>query len=174
MWFGPASDAYGKLLKYVRPKKAMLTLPPGDATFTCAGNEMANSEAAFTSPWKVFSYEYAVVEPNGTATGNPVPHTIEMPAIFGPTSTYCTSCSYAEGQVNHPMVPIVMSYYVSFVKALNPNFYRLPSAPYWQPWGPRGNNRLRFVLDGTKMETVPRLQAQRCDLWKRLAPDMEQ
>lgn len=68
------------------------------------------------------------------------------------------------------MLLIVMSYYVSFVKALDPNVYRLPTAPYWHPPSPRRNTRLRFVLNGTMMETVPRLQARRCDLWKQLAP----
>lgn len=129
--------------------------------------------AAYASPWKTWSYEYAVVEPDSASSGNPVPHTIEMPAVFGPNSTYCTACSYAEGQLNHPMVPIVMSYYISFVKALDPNPFRLPSTPKWKPWGPRGNNRLRFELDATRMETAPRLQVQKCDLWKRLAPDLE-
>lgn len=150
----------------------------GDAVFICAGNEIANSLATFSSPYKTWSYEYDVPEPNADP-GNPVPHTIEMPAVFGPDAVGCEAslCSYAEGQPNYPMVPIVMNYYISFVRVLDPNPYRLPSTAEWQPWGHGGGrdqNRLKFVAYSTHMETVSRLQVQRCDLWKRLAPDMEQ
>ncbi|CAJ2512328.1 Uu.00g053430.m01.CDS01 [Anthostomella pinea] len=159
-WFPSASAAYG------------------ESTFTCPGNQIAASMAKYLSPDQVWNYRYNVEDYSDAAAGVGTRHTAETPAIFGPPNGGCDDCSY--DTYNAPIVPVVMDYWMSFVKTLSPNADRDPVAPYWQPWGAQGGNgtgtgrRLKFELNDTAMETVPLQQVHRCDLWRSLASTMEQ
>jgi acetylcholinesterase len=143
----------------------------GDSTFTCPGNLMAESLAKFFSPDQVFNYRYNVLDPGNVAAGLGVPHTFETAAIFGPGFAGAAAASYFT--TNAAIVPVTMDYFISFVKALDPNPYKDPSAPEWQPFGFGQGQRLKIQTNATSMESVPQSLTEDCLLWNSLAPTME-
>lgn len=154
-WFTPAMMAYG------------------ESTFICPGLEITKSVAVYLTPGKVWNYRYNVHDDQNVAAGLGVPHVSEKPAIYGPGNAgSCDNCSYLT--YNKPMVPIVMNYWISFIRSLDPNTHKDSSAPEWQPWGFQGNRRLKIELDATGMEPVPRDLLERCLLWKSLVPITQQ
>jgi acetylcholinesterase len=154
-WFTPAEMAYG------------------EAIFICPGIEITKSLAHYTSPSKTWNYRYDVYDEADESAGVGVPHVSEKPAIFGPGNAgSCDGCSYLT--YNKPIVPIVMNYWISFIRSLDPNTHKDPAGPEWQPWGTNGGQRLRILLGATEMEPVPDDQLERCALWKSLASVTEQ
>ncbi|KAJ6023733.1 hypothetical protein N7540_004530 [Penicillium herquei] len=143
----------------------------GESTFTCPGNHMSSSMAQFVSSTKVWNYHCNILDPSEIAAGYGVPHVFELPAVFGIYSTNRPTDSFAT--TNAGMIPIIEDYYLSFVKALDPNVYRNKNAPFWQPWGSGTGERLRLQTNSTAMEAVPQAQVKRCEMWEELAPAME-
>ncbi|KAJ5537554.1 hypothetical protein N7494_007033 [Penicillium frequentans] len=144
----------------------------GDSTFTCPGNHMSASMAHFVSSDKVWNYRCNILDPTEIADGMGVPHVFEMPAVFGLGETNEASASFAT--TNADMVPIIMDYFISFIKTLNPNKFRNENAPMWRAWGSGTGERLRLQTNSTAMEDVPKAQVQRCAMWQKLATTMEQ
>ena len=72
---------------------------------------------------------------------------------------------------NAPVVPLVMNYYISFVRTLDPNLLRLEGAPEWGNW--EGGERLVIELGETRMETVDDGERERCAFWEGVAGRME-
>ncbi|KAK7734020.1 hypothetical protein SLS53_008015 [Cytospora paraplurivora] len=149
----------------------------GDATFTCPGNTMAESVSHFFDSGNVWNYRYNVLDPSNLAAGLGVPHTFETAAIFGPG--YAGSASESYYTTNAAIVPVVMSYWISFVRSLSPNTYKYGGAPAWETWGSAGNGstgrgfRLKLQTNDTVMEEVPQNLAVRCALWKELSDTLE-
>ncbi|KAJ5119280.1 Carboxylesterase type B [Penicillium atrosanguineum] len=143
----------------------------GEATFTCPGNHMAASMSRYFSSDKVWNYRFNVQDPTEIANGKGVPHVFDLPAIFGVGETNEPTYSYAN--INSAIIPITMDYYLSFIKALNPNEYRNEDAPMWNPWGDGQGQRLKLETNSTNMEIVPKQQTERCEMWMKLAPAME-
>lgn len=142
----------------------------GESTFTCPGNFISDSLAASSS--SVWNYRYNVTSAANAAAGLGTTHTFELPAILGPgnagdspTDSYATE--------NAEIVPVVMSYWTSFIRDLNPNTFKAPGTPEWESFGREGR-RLRLQTNATAMEVVPRDQNERCSFWKSLAVIMEQ
>ncbi|RFU27609.1 hypothetical protein B7463_g8737, partial [Scytalidium lignicola] len=127
----------------------------GDATFTCPGNQIAISAAQFVSPEKVWNYRYNVLDPVLINQGEGVPHTFETSAIFGPTNAGSADTATYEG-INADIVPVVMDYWISFVKKLDPNPEKFSQAPYWEPFGRGLGKRLKLQTNATEMEALPR------------------
>lgn len=144
----------------------------GESTFTCPGNYIAARVSKFLSSDQVWNYRCNILDPTEIAIGKGVPHVFELPAIFGLDSTNQPADSLTD--INAPIVPVIMDYYISFVKSLNPNKFRNNAAPIWEPWGNGTGQRLQIQTNATAMEAVPSGQAQRCSMWRKLAPDMEQ
>jgi len=150
----------------------------GENTFVCPGIEMSNSLSAYLSPSEVWNYRYNVADIPTVEAGFGVPHVSEKPAIYGVNNSgLCDDCSYMT--YNADVVPVVMSYWISFIKSLNPNTYKYPSAPEWKPWMESGSyggqpQRLKFQTNATEMEVVPSAQLSRCAFWKSLANVTEQ
>lgn len=153
-WFPSAAAAYG------------------DSTFKCPSNQIAFSMARYFSPQRVWNYHYNVVDLTDQAFGSGVPHTSETPAIFGPESVDCGDCSYT--MYNAPIVPVVMNYWISFVKHLDPNVERYAGTPVWRPFRRGDGQRLRFQINDTRMEAVDADQVRKCDMWRGFAQTMEQ
>lgn len=149
----------------------------GESTFTCPGNIMAESMAYFYDSDKVWNYRYNVLDPTLLAAGLGVPHTAEESAIFGPG--YAGTALESFYTTNAAIVPVVMDYWVSFVRSLDPNTYKSEDAPVWETWRHLGDNgkgrglRLRIQTNDTVMEEVPQLLAERCALWRELSESME-
>ncbi|KAJ0416914.1 Alpha/Beta hydrolase protein [Aspergillus carlsbadensis] len=142
----------------------------GDAVLTCPGIEMTSSMARYfhSRRPKVWNYRYNVQDPAVIAAGRGVFHTMETEAIFGPDHGGFTTPSIRT--INSGIVPVVMNYYISFVRTLDPNSLRHSGAPVWKPWD--GGERLKLQTNMTVMETLPRADRERCDMWKRFAPTM--
>lgn len=83
----------------------------------------------------IFAYRYDVHDAENTAAGLGVPHIFEAAAIFGPgVGGVGTAAAAGYGTYNAPVVPVVMDYWISFVRALDPNVYRNAGAPRWEAW----------------------------------------
>lgn len=143
----------------------------GDGTFTCPGNQLAESVAQYLSPNQVWNYRYNVLDEDNLAAGLGVPHTFETSAIFGVGNAGNAAASYSGA--NADIVPLVMRYWISFVLNLDPNPFRAGGAPVWEPWGNGDGRRLRIQTNDTAMEGVPEELVRKCALWKELAPTME-
>jgi len=147
----------------------------GESTFTCPGNFISSSVSSHLSPSKVYNYRYNVQDDVLINLGLGVPHTFESPAIFGVgnagddvRSSYTT--------YNKDIVPVVMNYWISFVRALDPNVFRYAEAPKWVDWGvgkgTREGRRLMIETGRTGMEAVTEEQVQRCVFWRSLGEEM--
>ncbi|PWY84293.1 EstA precursor [Aspergillus eucalypticola CBS 122712] len=142
----------------------------GDATFTCPGNHVASSAARYL-PDAVWNYRVNIIDESNIAGGIGVPHTFELPAIFGAGSTGTLSSDSSYLSYNAAIIPVTMHYFISFVQALNPNTYRYAAAPEWSTWG--DGRRLRLQTNNTAMEAVPPNSVQDCAFWKSLSVPME-
>lgn len=83
-----------------------------------------------------------------------------------PSSSYAT--------YNAGIVPILMNYWISFVRDLSPNRYKYGAAPHWESFGDGSGRRILLQTIGTGMEVVPRELVEKCEFWKGLAVTMEQ
>ena len=151
----------------------------GETTFTCVGNFIASVYAKSWSPSRVWNYRYNVQMDGYIAAGLGVPHTIESEAIFGVGNVNDDANAEAETgytTYNTEIIPVVMNYYISFIRDLNPNRYKYEGAPQWESFGDGedGGNRLMFQTNATAMEQIPQGQVARCEFWKGLALEMEQ
>ncbi|KAL7942689.1 alpha/beta-hydrolase [Trichoderma barbatum] len=138
----------------------------GESTFTCSGNTISASVARHYDPRRVWNYRFNLLDPDYIASGLGVPHTLETSAIFGPGYSDVAAASYFT--TNYGIVPITMHYHLSFVKKLNPNTHKHPSAPRWDPWGQGTGERIRLQTNHTAMEPVPSDLIARCNLWRSL------
>lgn len=151
------------------------------ASHSVATNVTANA----TAPG-IFSYRYNVQAEENVINGLGVPHIFEAAAIFGPANIG-KGGSPSYDTYNAPIVPIVMDYWISFVRALDPNVYRNSGAPEWEMWdggpGVNGNQseklvkswrRLVIETGFTRMEDVPTEQVERCDFWESMGKITEQ
>ena len=132
-------------------------------------------------PPPLWSYRYNVQDADNAAAGLGVPHLFEAAAVFGPDSIAGGSPpSYYS--YNAPIVPLVMDYWISFVKSLDPNPHRNAAAPRWEPWrsgpaggaGAGGRRRLVFETGNLTMEDVPADEVDRCLFWLSLTNVTEQ
>jgi acetylcholinesterase len=151
----------------------------GETTFTCVGNFISKTYAKSCSPSKVWNYRYNVQMDGYIAAGLGVPHTIDSEAIFGVGNV--NDNANAEAQTgyttyNAEIIPVVMNYYISFIRHLDPNKYKYEGAPIWESFGngKNGGKRLMFQTNATAMEVIPQDQEARCEFWKELALVMEQ
>ncbi|KAJ9157221.1 Carboxylic ester hydrolase [Pleurostoma richardsiae] len=178
-WFPSTSAAYGEAT-FICPGVNILdayynaSLSASNSS-SSSGGSGSNTTAAQGLP--LWSYRYNVQDADNTASGLGVPHVFEAAAVFGPDSIPGGSARSYSGY-NAPMVPLVMGYFLSFVRALDPSALREEGAPEWGRWASPGGedtrSRLVFELDNTTMEDTPASQVARCQFWKGLAETMEQ
>lgn len=110
---------------------------------------------------------------NNVLAGLGTTHTSELPAILGPQNEGSSALN-SYNTYNKAIVPVVMGYYLSFVKTLDPNKLKYSGAPVWGFFGEEKNRLLLAVpVNGTMMETVPSDQVERCAFWEGLANVME-
>ncbi|KAK5994188.1 Lipase 1 [Cladobotryum mycophilum] len=137
----------------------------GDATFTCPGMFMAWSFGRYFNQNQVFSYRYNVQDEQNIAAGLGVPHVFESSAIFGPGNAGGAAASYYT--TNAAIVPITMRYFISFVRAFDPNTFKDSAAPIWIPFG--SSERMKLQTNNTEMEILPPDVGKKCSLWMRLS-----
>ncbi|KAK0273487.1 hypothetical protein LTR35_012237 [Friedmanniomyces endolithicus] len=171
-------DGFGSFPKHAA-YFAALAQAYGENTLVCPGIEMSSSISKWLSSSKVWNYRYNVEDAPTVAAGLGVPHVSEKKAIYGVNNTNSADlcnypCSYST--YNAPAIPIVMSYWISFILSLDPTTYKSPAAPEWQSWLDSDGQPQRLVIEtnSSHMETVPSAQLGRCQLWKGLANVTEQ
>ncbi|KAF7356434.1 Carboxylic ester hydrolase [Mycena venus] len=142
----------------------------GESTFTCPSNFIAGLIGARKNVW---NYRFSVVQPDRAASGLGVDHTSELPAVFGPpfipggnSTTFATT--------NAPIVPVLMNYWISFVRSLNPNTHKFSSAPEWAEFDSKNQRRIKFVLNDTHVESIPADEDTRCAFWNDIGARLEQ
>lgn len=150
-WYPSASSAYG------------------ESTFICPNNRIINATAGAGLQNETWAYRYNVWDHEHEEAGIGVEHTFDRPAILGPDNVNYAAKSYYT--YNAPVVPLVMNYYISFVRTLDPNLLRLEGAPEWGNW--EGGERLVIELGETRMETVDDGERERCAFWEGIAGRME-
>lgn len=127
-----------------------------------------------------YHYRYNVLDttPGGQADqGLFTPHTNELYAIWGKNNTdggdpKCLSISAAEGGCSEG-VSITQSYWISFIRSLDPNTFRAADAPVWETWSVASPRRIVLDNANATMETMGagigeltiagQTQRQRCD-----------
>lgn len=144
----------------------------GEATFTCPSITFLQSFVQYFDPHKVWYYRFNMQDEAYIGLGYGVPHTFEIPAIFGLefVGTTYTAPSYTTD--NKAILPIVQDYFISFVRNLSPNRYKNEAAPHWEAYTHK-QKRLLLQTNATAMEVVLTEQLARCEFWKGLGVTME-
>ncbi|KLU87663.1 acetylcholinesterase [Magnaporthiopsis poae ATCC 64411] len=188
-WFPSTSRAYGEGV-FTCPTVNVLdnlasTFPSSSWLMKVADNQPLGP-AVDIGPW---AYRYNVLDDENVQAGLGVPHTFEIPAVFGPDSVWGAPKSYRT--YNSGIVPIVMDYWISFVKTLSPNALKNPAAPVWHSWASGGwrnssrgangggasslsRSRLLIETSNTRMEDTPADEVRRCEFWRSLEPFTQQ
>jgi acetylcholinesterase len=143
----------------------------GDLAFSCPALEFARELSAGGVPVHLFRNN--IVDPVELAAGYIVPHTWEVPAVWGPEyeSDYVVlpgADSYDVGGVNHAMVDVVQKYWTSFVITNgNPNTLRGSASPLWPLYS--NNSRLKLQTNATAVEDITQVELERCEFWRGIA-----
>lgn len=119
-----------------------------------------------------YNYNYDVLDPSDEETGYGAWHTVNAYAWWGNNRTdggappsYFTT--------NQPIIPLVRSYWNSFVRNLDPNTDRLRGAAEWKPFtGAQLRERLFIQTNNTKMERMSPAQSLRCDVVRPLSNNL--
>lgn len=148
----------------------------GEATFNCPGLQLLSALSDKNSS-NVWNYNFNISSTQNIAAGLGATHTFDTAAILGPyydgIPTKASQLSFTT--YNAPVVPILMDYYISFVKSLSPNTYKNSTAPEWTPYrGTNGIQRLLFNTGSTAMEDVPSPLQSNCAFWAGLIETLEQ
>lgn len=153
----------------------------GDASFLCPSIDFATGFS--NKGVEAHLFRDNIRDPTEVAAGFIVPHTWEIQAVWGPE--YATQYvaapgadSYELGGFNHAIVSTVQGYWTSFARTGgDPNMFKQSHAPVWKRLGDSRTSsricgtsgdvtRLRLETNATAMETVPKLDLQRCAFWK--------
>lgn len=143
----------------------------GDQRYVCPGffvNDVHAHYAPNNPTAGNWNYHYNVSEPSQIAEGLGTPHVAEQSAVWGESSpsSYRTT--------NQPIIPMMQSYWISFIATFDPNTKAAKGAPKWDDWGasapdPSGGKRLLVQNPGrngdlstTAMETVDPDYRERC------------
>lgn len=139
----------------------------GETTFICPTNLILDAFSRTRYANRTWSYRYNVWDLENDRRGVGVTHTFDSAAILGPESL---TAPISYHTYNAPVIPLMMSYYISFVRSQDPNTHRFEQAPRWETW--RGGQRLLVELNKTRMESTSAEQKKRCWFWKSVSSDM--
>jgi hypothetical protein len=101
-----------------------------------------------------------------------VPHIFDAAAIFGPDNI-AGGARASYKSYNAPVVPLMMAYFTSFVRTLDPNTLRMPGSMEWQGWG-SDMRRMLVETEGASMENTPGEERERCAFWLGLGERLQQ
>lgn len=146
----------------------------GEMRYNCPGIFISSAfdNAGVAGNW---NYHYNVTDPKDDARGLGVSHTIEITAIWGgyPYVPSGTPTSYKT--TNADIIPLMQGYWTSFIRAHNPNTYRLPGSPEWERFSVSDKKRILLqARNGTVMEKVPGDQLERCEYLSGIGPLIQQ
>ncbi|KAK2684591.1 hypothetical protein QWA68_016646 [Fusarium oxysporum] len=142
-----------------------------DINFICPANWLASRSTQYLPSKKVWHSRFNMQDPTSIARGLGTPHAQDKPAIFGPGFTAPDHLP-SLNDINKPLVPVIMRYYISFVRSLDPNTYKDADAPVWKTWGPGNGQKLLLQTNATSMEPISEVNLARCNYWTFLAKKM--
>ncbi|AEO65347.1 uncharacterized protein THITE_2076582 [Thermothielavioides terrestris NRRL 8126] len=168
-WFPTASRAYGE---------ATFICPQHNLLRSLSNQPKVGHGGSSSSSLGLYAYRYNVHDAENLAAGLGVPHLFDAAAIFGPDSLGPGGARASYKTYNAAVVPLMMGYWLSFVRALDPNVHRMSGAPVWECWNEEGGDAGRRMLietQGATMESTPAEEAERCSFWLALGRErMEQ
>ena len=138
----------------------------GETRYICPGIQLSNALSMHNNP-QVWNYRYNVLAPEQTKFNLGVPHTAEIPAIWGWDAN--APPSYGPGQLNGNIQRVMQGYWTSFIRTFDPSIYRAPGTPVWEEWVASKNNRIRLETNTTAMEIVGDEQKTRCEYLASIA-----
>ncbi|EXJ94810.1 cholinesterase [Capronia coronata CBS 617.96] len=153
-WWRQVSNAYGDI-RYMCPTLFVSS---------------ALSRHGLQGNW---NYRYNVEDPAQMDQGLGVPHTVELGAIWGPDNVHgAVPASYRAGESNAWIIPVMQGYWTSFIRALDPNVFRVEGSPLWEEFstptqdgGAEDKAQRRMLFDKshtTRMEKVSTSTRARC------------
>ncbi|KAM0252970.1 hypothetical protein ACHAP5_000833 [Fusarium lateritium] len=150
----------------------------GDMRFLCPGASISGAMSRWM-PGKTWNYWYNVEDPYDMARGQGVPHCVEMHALWGPGHAPGASLppSYKEGGINANVTTVVQSYWISFIRAKNPNMYRdvNTTTAIWSPYSTSQRQRLVFDTAGiTSVQNMTQTMQDRCDYFGSISALVQQ
>ncbi|THH03903.1 hypothetical protein EW145_g5916 [Phellinidium pouzarii] len=150
------------------------TLYPKSSQFAHHGEFYFSAATAYgeMSPLPNWNYHYNVTDKIDLGNGLGVQHTVELNAIWGPNNTN-GNAPKSYFTTNAAIIPVMQGYWTSFIRSFDPNKYRAPGSPVWEPFG-TNLQRILFETNATRMETVPEDQVQRCNYLTSIALDLQQ
>jgi carboxylesterase type B len=142
----------------------------GESTLVCPAISILEAIRDAPDAEPAWSYRNNIYDELYASLGFGTPHGYEEAAIFGPDNTnnpgrYTSPESFYT--YNAPLVPVIMEYWISFVRTLSPNPHRNEAAPEWQPWD-ESQSKMLIELDNLHMESVGESQLERCEFWERI------
>jgi len=157
----------------------------GDLRYMCPNLFISTAFARHGDAAANWHYRFNVRDPGLISQGLGVPHTVEIAAIWGPEHVHSCPSSFRAGGTNAWVVPLIQSYWTSFIRTLDPNVYRLEVAPIWEPFtsvaGAAADdqatpqNRLLFnTSDTTDMEVVDTAKRGACMYFSSIGVDIRQ
>ena len=144
----------------------------GQMRYMCPGLYISNRYSQTQTP--SWNYRYNVEDPDQVAQGLGVPHTVEINAIWGPANVNGGAPASYSTSLNRNIVPLMQGYWTSFIRAHDPNTYRLAGSPEWDQWNPLLMNRIRFETNTTTMEIVDLDTQTRCTYFEGIGPATQQ
>ncbi|KAK2741018.1 hypothetical protein FQN57_005754 [Myotisia sp. PD_48] len=134
----------------------------GEFRYTCPALFTAGNFRAATAGKNIWSYEYAVEDPESMAKGYGVTHTVEVHAIWGPGYSAGLAPPSYRTSVNAPIIPVVQGYWTSFIQTLDPNLHRAKDSPEWRTFGREGGEHLLIKTGATVSRSIPDDLISRC------------
>lgn len=189
-WWRQVSNAYGDMRYkcpglYISSAYANLTLSSKKHSRSSVGGGSARRAPINTllprtnSKSASYAYLYNVDDPDQIAQGLGVPHTVELNAIFGPDNVPAGSApaSYYPGKSNAQVVPVIQAYWTSFIRAYNPNTYKLKGSATWQTYYDSNGQPQRLLFStggGTSMEVVDATKRVQCAYFESFGASIKQ
>ncbi|KXN82979.1 Lipase 3 [Leucoagaricus sp. SymC.cos] len=153
----------------------------GDFSFRCARSIMASAWS--TAAVNTWTYRYN--QPDPASTSPSVDHAAENAMVFRGTHTGVNGTTVFI-DLNASATAFseeLIAYWLSFVRAQNPNTHKLARAPVWQSYSTKERNRivLNEAPDGADVNTVSGShgeiegedEAKRCQVVAGMVADME-
>lgn len=137
---------------------------------TCMTRSIQNSLARDGVP--TYNYNYDVLDPSDEEVGYGAWHTVNVYAWWGNNRTD-GGAPQSYFTTNKPVIPLVRSYWNSFIRNLDPNTDRIKGAQEWAPYGgSESRERLFIQTNNTKLERMSAAQALRCDVMRPFSDNL--
>jgi carboxylesterase type B len=144
----------------------------GEMRYMCPGLYISAQYSKSNTPnW---NYRYNVQDPAQVAEGLGVPHTVEVNAIWGPQNVNGGAPASYSTLLHEHIVPVMQGYWTSFIRAHDPNTYRLSGTPEWDQFDASSMNRIKFETNTTSMEIVNLGMQTRCTYLEGIGPGNQQ